>query len=497
MGNRLVQDSDANGNSVYLEYTYDDANRLATAGEVEYEWDDNGNLLDDGVNEYTYDTANRLLTVSGESLAESFGYNGVGERLEQTVDSLTTEFVVDLNAGLSQVLSDGTNMYTYGLGRISQVNGSGTEYFLGDALGSVRQLADATGAITLARSYEPYGSVEQEVALPGVQSAYGFTSEYTDSNTNLVYLRSRFYASEEGRYLSRDEWNGNANRPLTYNDWLYVSDNPINAADPSGRTSVEECNLIPNPTARQICLSYATCSDLCPFRPNVTLTDPAHKAYSVLANTPCKRKSSGQLYPWWRSLNAEQNVSARMSPTMLVAVLVYTEGAPIRTLAESDEPRRIWIETAINRYKWAGRVAGGHQIINYGSELEGGLKLFLSWSDRFQNGGYGEGQGTDKFKQLYDKGYGEPGWAYSIAQRIVSSSGGYDVNKPVGACNAQSQPEADYFQNAYQIYGKFCLDPKGVYYIWGTGHVKDMIVMTNAQLNTHCKSGHGTMVCGN
>jgi YD repeat-containing protein len=84
VGNRLVLDSDVNGTPVYLEYTYDHANRLAAVGEVEYEWDDNGNLLDDGVNTYSYDSANRLLTVSGESLAESFGYNGLGrtKRLE-------------------------------------------------------------------------------------------------------------------------------------------------------------------------------------------------------------------------------------------------------------------------------------------------------------------------------------------------------------------------------------------------------------------------------
>jgi hypothetical protein len=54
-----------------------------------------------------------------------------------------------LNAGLTQVLDDGDNSYLYGVGRISQVN-TGNEYFLGDALGSVRQLTNASGAVTLA-----------------------------------------------------------------------------------------------------------------------------------------------------------------------------------------------------------------------------------------------------------------------------------------------------------------------------------------------------------
>jgi len=36
---------------------------------VTYTWDNNGNLLDDGVNTYTYDHANRLTGVTGTGLA--------------------------------------------------------------------------------------------------------------------------------------------------------------------------------------------------------------------------------------------------------------------------------------------------------------------------------------------------------------------------------------------------------------------------------------------
>jgi hypothetical protein len=55
------------------------------------------------------------------------------------VNGNTTTFTMDLNAGLTQALSDGTKAYIYGNGRIAQAAGSGTEYFLDDALGSVRQ----------------------------------------------------------------------------------------------------------------------------------------------------------------------------------------------------------------------------------------------------------------------------------------------------------------------------------------------------------------------
>jgi hypothetical protein len=45
-------------------YTYDDANRLVTAGGTPHTWNANGNLLHDGVMTYTYDAANRFVALN-------------------------------------------------------------------------------------------------------------------------------------------------------------------------------------------------------------------------------------------------------------------------------------------------------------------------------------------------------------------------------------------------------------------------------------------------
>jgi YD repeat-containing protein len=108
---------------------------------VNYAFDTNGNLLNDGVNTYVYDSANRLTSVIGPSSSSQYTYNGLGDRLSQTVDGVPTNYTLDLNAGLTQVLTDGTNTYTYGLGRISQKSGSTAEYFIGpDLLKLVSQI---------------------------------------------------------------------------------------------------------------------------------------------------------------------------------------------------------------------------------------------------------------------------------------------------------------------------------------------------------------------
>jgi RHS repeat-associated protein len=225
VGNRLTQESFVHGLSSSVTYNYDVANRLTDADGVPYAYDDNGNLLSDGVNTYVYDSANRLTSVNGTG---SYTYNGLGDRLSQD----GVNYTLDLNAGLTQVLSDGTTSYTYGLGRISQQGESTPEYFLGDALGSVRQLVNNAGDVTLGKSYDPYGNVIQSSG--NGQSTYGFTGETSDAN-GLIYLRARYYNPAQGRFFQQDPWDGDSNIPATLNPYLYGFNNPLRYTDPSGK----------------------------------------------------------------------------------------------------------------------------------------------------------------------------------------------------------------------------------------------------------------------
>ncbi len=225
-------------------YVYDNANRLTSVGGVSYTWDDNGNLLDDSAHTYVYDHANRLKAVSNQQSAVSYGYNGLGDRLQQTVNSATTNYTLDLNAGLPQVLSDGTDTYLYGAGRIAQQSAAGKQYFLGDALGSVRQLADSGGAVSLARSYQPYGKL---LASDGSgTTSYGFTGKFTSYFNELVYLRSRWYSPQIGRFSTRDSWQGDYTRPISLNKWNYAYANPVLYTDPSGQTPAIVAVLLPS-----------------------------------------------------------------------------------------------------------------------------------------------------------------------------------------------------------------------------------------------------------
>ena len=71
------------------------------------------------------------------------------------------------------------------------------------------------------------------------QTEFGFTSEQYGDSTQLLYLRARHYSPADGRFISRDTWSGDVNRPLSLNRWMYAYANPTRFIDPSGHYNRE------------------------------------------------------------------------------------------------------------------------------------------------------------------------------------------------------------------------------------------------------------------
>jgi len=81
------------------------------------------------------------------------------------------------------------NYCNKGFNRIAQVSETQTGYFLGDALGSLRQIVDPQAEILLAQSYSPYSKGHS--SFGDYETAYSYTGEMTDG-TGLVKLRARY-----------------------------------------------------------------------------------------------------------------------------------------------------------------------------------------------------------------------------------------------------------------------------------------------------------------
>ena len=138
----------------------------------------------------------------------------------------------------------------------------------------MRQLADTAGMVTLTQSYAPYGDTISS-AGSGF-SPYQFTGESRDVN-GLTYLRARYYASSDGRFISRDTWAGDYNRPLSLNRWNYVEGNPVNFTDPLGLWSLASGLHLSNGGVYgqgQLKMRGFPCSGTCIGSANSTTTMP-------------------------------------------------------------------------------------------------------------------------------------------------------------------------------------------------------------------------------
>jgi RHS repeat-associated protein len=200
--------------------------------DVAYSWDANGDLLSDGYRTYTYDHAGRLSSFVLGADTYEFNYNGLGDRLQQIVNGVASYYTLDIETGLTQVLSDGEEAFLYGVGRIAQQGPSSRSYFLEDALNSTRQLVDDTGRIGLGRAYEPFGDL---LLVTGeLETSYGFAGEWTDA-TGLIHLRARYYQPTDGRFVQPDPFAGIPTQPISQNPYPFAYDSPFVYTDASGR----------------------------------------------------------------------------------------------------------------------------------------------------------------------------------------------------------------------------------------------------------------------
>lgn len=121
------------------------------------------------------------------------------------------------------------------------------EYYALDAIGNVRLITDANGAIIERHDYYPFGeecTTGPCASNPGVGAgqARKFTGKERDTETGFDYFGARYYGSKLGRFTTVDpvfNWNGNLVKPQRWNRYASALNNPLRNVDPDGRDTID------------------------------------------------------------------------------------------------------------------------------------------------------------------------------------------------------------------------------------------------------------------
>jgi len=180
---------------------------------------------------YEYNAAGALESVSSGSTSVEYESDARGLRQTRTEGSATSEFLWSTVGGLPLLLSDGATDYVYGpsttpIAQVDRVSGD-VEYLLADKLGTPRVVTDESGAVVASMTFDAFGN---RTVKTGVGSTrMGFTGNWTDPVTGLVYLRARDYDPATGQFLTVDPALNATHQP-----YAYTGNNPLIFTDPTG-----------------------------------------------------------------------------------------------------------------------------------------------------------------------------------------------------------------------------------------------------------------------
>ncbi len=301
-------------------------NRISTVGSTTAQYDNNGNVLNDGVNTYTWDADGNSITVD----AVGATFDALDRMVEQNRSSVYTEIVYS-PTGAKLALMSGTtgqtlqNAFINLPGQATAVyTSSGLDHYRhSDWLGSARLTSSPSQTVLSATAYAPFGETYATYPNPSASADPSFTGQNSDTVSGDYDFLAREY-STQGRWPSPDpagQAAANPVNPQSWNRYAYVLNNPLGFTDPLGLwcqnpangdetgDDYESCvnnggNWIPICGVDTICVT-ATVYANPPANPSV---DPQYDASLPTAPDMSWEGSAGQLgsgggpqTPWYKN----------------------------------------------------------------------------------------------------------------------------------------------------------------------------------------------------
>ncbi|KAK3709146.1 hypothetical protein QZH41_018059, partial [Actinostola sp. cb2023] len=241
-----------NGNGKRENYQTNLVNQYTSAGENEFVYDKNGNMLSRKHKhargkdvKFVFSEENVVMQTETANERCDYIYDSLGNLYKRKCTSGETRFIVDpfsnLGGNVIAQVSGGVStlfVHTNEQGLLARLSMNGKViYYEFNGEGSVIGLRDDNGNIVNTYHYDPFGLVLK--AKESVPNDYMFVGQWgvlrEHSVPYLYRMRSRNYDALIGRFISYDPL---GYRTLETNLYLYAYNNPMVLQDPQGRLPV-------------------------------------------------------------------------------------------------------------------------------------------------------------------------------------------------------------------------------------------------------------------
>jgi len=189
----------------------------------------------------SYDAEGHLSTWQNQPTPTStmnYLYDGEGNRAASQLvsggNTTLTSYLGKLETIVAGSSTTTTTTYYYaGALRLAEAVNGTFSYLGNDVLGSTAVAFNASGQLTAAQLYGPYGTVRYSSGT--MPTDIGFTGQRGDSATGLDYYNARYYDPVVGLFISADTvLPGGGFDPWGLSRYAYVQGNPETGTDPTG-----------------------------------------------------------------------------------------------------------------------------------------------------------------------------------------------------------------------------------------------------------------------
>ncbi len=211
--------------------TYDEIGNPTTIGNKTLTWINGRNLE-------TYKDPNKNLDIK-------YKYDVDGIRVNKIVNGKETKYYLEDDDIIYEQRGNNTIYYLHDLtGLLGLEYNGNTYYYVKNIQDDIIGILNSNYERVVTYEYDSWGKIQsikdsQENEITdenniGLINPFRYRGYYYDSETELYYLNSRYYSPKWKRFINADEILGANKDLLSYNLYIYCSNNPITLIDQSG-----------------------------------------------------------------------------------------------------------------------------------------------------------------------------------------------------------------------------------------------------------------------